>query len=487
MRKILSVLAAGCTAFACVPFAAHADITESGTLPFELTAPENVSIVYLNGNDSRSTCEIHYSQNNSMSEWSCRKNDEPVDVQMELSEIGYEDMFIRAQIDWSLDSDEDWKCNDYWLTGGYDEEYKPRLGEWAYISESYAETTSMGEWIFRSMGNISDPTDTRWYGCHDENGDFLGWGDVLKDGQYKVDTSGDENVVWIDFSEHTMNVRVRWIVTARSLEGEDIVFTSDWSETASVGKDAVKADPIRPGDIEPPALSNLRYVDGDDDGHPIIAFSLDVTPEVAAQAAQVNGSYGSFFIYTYAKLAESQNWSELQNSVEVKSGDIGASLKYLAEIEGKIEAGTPIQVKARYYCSQPGQEDFFSDYSKVLTIDSVDMEVTTEKVSDTTAAPGTQTASAVTTASENKENKKCGVCGICPEPFGICLFILIAVVLVIAGGVIAAAVVMNRKKKSGPQTDKAPQTTAEGSASEASGAEEKAEGTEDSGESGKNA
>ena len=459
MRKLISVLAAGLTAFACLPFTAAADNAEEETkLPFDLTAPENVNISYLDGRDSLNTCEIHYSQNNSMSEWSTKLSDPETHdaAAAELGEMGYDDMWINAQIDWSIDSQDDWKCNDYWLTEGYDEAYGQHLGEWAYISEAYSNETAMDEWIFRYMGNIDDPEDTRWYGRHVDSDDYDGWGDVLKEGQYTVEKTDDESLARIDFDEHTIYVRVRWLVTVRPLEGDDIHIASDWSDIAAVGRYAEKAGPLKPGDIEPPVISGLKYLDDDFNGYPVIGFKLDVTPELAKQAAQVSGTSGAIWMCAEAKLQSSDEWVELQGDFDLKSGDMKIALQALAEKEGNVEKDTPVELRARYWCSQSEQEDFYSDYSEILTFDSLDMEVTTVPVTETTAVPETSastTAAVTTTTAVTTTHKdKCKVCGICPQPFGICLFILIAIILVIIGGIIAAVLIM-KKKNDNLETD----------------------------------
>jgi hypothetical protein len=102
--------------FFSIPAAAEAE------LPFELTPPQNVSITYLDGNDSPNTCEIRYSQNNSMSEWSSRKSSDYDAVMEELNELGYDDLWIVPQIDWSIVSTDDWHYNQYWDTEGCDED-----------------------------------------------------------------------------------------------------------------------------------------------------------------------------------------------------------------------------------------------------------------------------------------------------------------------------------------------------------------------------
>jgi len=438
MKKLLSVIAAGLTAITCIPFAASAD-NETVKLPFELSAPENVSITYLDGRDSPSTCEIHYSQNNSMSAWSSKMNDTETHdaAEAELAEMGYDDLWINAQIDWSLDSQDDWKCNDLWLTGGYDEDYVLRLGDWAYINQNYSNETSMSDWIFRYMGNMEDAEDSFWYGADEQ----LGWKDVLKEGQYKLVVNENGKYPWIDFSEHTAYVRVRWLVTVRPSDGsDDIPIVSDWSEIAAVGKDAEKIEPLKSGDIAPPVISDLKYMEDDFNGFPVIGFKLDVTPELAKQVAQVNGTSGVIRIYTEARVQGKGEWVELQGDLDIKSGDIQIDLQALAEAEKSVAKDTPIELRTRYWCSQNEQEDFYSAYSNVLTFGSLDMEVTTGEIVDTIGAIETTTA-----AAKKDSKKKCGLCGFCPHPLGICIFIWIAIILAIAGGIFAYLHMRNKK------------------------------------------
>ena len=103
-------------------------------LPFELTAPEHVSITYLDGNDSANTCQVAWSQNDSMSAWLDRMEDpDKHDAAIEEFEShGYSDLWITTQMDWSVDNQTDWHYNKYWDTEGYDENWTMRLGEWAY-------------------------------------------------------------------------------------------------------------------------------------------------------------------------------------------------------------------------------------------------------------------------------------------------------------------------------------------------------------------
>lgn len=373
MKKLLAFLCAtlfsGITAAAARPVPAAAE-TE---LPFPLTAPANVTMTYLGGRDSDNTVEISYSQSAEMSKFfSDKETNHDAWVEARNAE-GIDDIWVNAQIDWSLDTQDDWHVNDYWLTEGYDADYHQHLGDWAYYSAAYSPETTMSDWIFRWMGNIDDPEDAFWVG-NSEGVGATGWSTVLKEGQYDVIGTDEGHTAKIDFTAHTLYARVRWRVTVRPPEGEDTVTVSDWSEIASVGKDAVKAEKLKPGDIAAPVISGLRYTDEDFNGQPVIAFTLAVDDTLAKQLAQASGTQGGISLETEARLKGKTDWRVLQGDWTVKSGEMQMDLLGIEEdAGGKVEAGTPIELRARYRCAQNGEEDFFSDYSEVLTFDAVEM------------------------------------------------------------------------------------------------------------------
>ena len=419
-------------------------------LPFELAAPTNVTMTDLNGNDSENTIEIHYSQNNSMSEWSKRKESEYETVMKELNAMGYDDLWINAQMDWSIDSQDDWHVNDYWLTGGYDKDFKQHLGDWAYISMNYSHETAMSEWVFRWMGNIEDPEDTLWYGRHQDGDDYKGWKDVLKEGQYEVIEGDGESHAKIDLTKHTIYTRVRWIVTVRPLSNEgaeDIAITSDWSEIAAVGKDAEKTEPLKAGDIAPPVISDLKYTDKDSNGFPVISFKLDVDETLTKQLAQVTGTQGGISLIVEAKLKDKENWVQLQGDWIITSGNMEMDLQNLAEAEGKIEKDTPIELRARYDCSQPELDDFSSDWSEILTFGSKDMEAKHDSVVESSAeqSEASQTESSVQKPTEQKDS--CPICHFCPQPLGLCIFIWILIAVAVVVVIVVVIVIVKKKNK----------------------------------------
>ncbi|MBQ3665091.1 MAG: hypothetical protein II919_03180 [Lachnospiraceae bacterium] len=435
--KIFALAALLLTAVIMTPAPVIAD--EDPKLPFELTAPENVSIVYLEERDSANTCQIAYSQNNSMSEWTTAMADEASHDQTveELQAMGYDDIFITPQMDWSIDSMDDWHYNEYWDTEGYDKDYHMRLGDWAYISLSYGPEVTNTAWVFRWMGNIKDTEDAFWYGRHDEGGDdYPGWKDVLKEDQYDIITNEDESYAKIDLSKHTIYVRMRWLVTIRT-EDKDINVSSDWSEIAAVGKDAQETVVLTKDTLKAPVIKDLRMTDETFNDQPVIAFKLEVPDELSKQITQVKANNGDIWLSTEARVEGSDEWIEMQGDFEIRTGELKVTLLHLLE-EGKvIEEGTPIELRCRYYCTQEGEEDLYSDYSEVLTFGTKEIK---EGEKETVTEAKDQSED--TTVDEEKEDK-CSICGFCPHPLGLCIFIWIAILIVI----IVIVIIIVRKKK----------------------------------------
>ena len=370
-KRIVSLAAAAALAVSALSLQAFAQggVPKIQYLPFGISEPKNVVIRYLEGRDSLNTCEIAYSQSEEMSEWASRYADELEHdkVIKELEKLGLQDAWITAQIDWSLDSQDDWKCDQYWTTGGYDSAYVQHLGDWAYTSANYSPEITNTEWIFRGMGNANDPEDAIWNGFHGPGGDYKGWKDVLKTGQYSLVTTEDgEKHAKIDFQKHTLYTRVRWLVTLRPDQdgAKDSMITSPWSEVAAVGKDAEKIEPIKAEDLDAPAISNLHYTDKESGNYPVIGFKLDVTDKLSKQLAQASGTQGYFRLKVEARLKGAAEWTELHGDFEIKAGDMELALQTLAEKEGNnIKAGTPIQLRARYECFQTGLDDIYSPWT----------------------------------------------------------------------------------------------------------------------------
>lgn len=447
MRKKLLSLAVSALAMTSI-LTAPVSADEDPKLPFELSAPEDVSIVWLEGNDSLNTCAVTYSQNDSMSQWASKNADpETHDALVaEYEAMGYEDVWVNTQIDWSIDSENDWHYNPYWDTEGYDEEFHQHLGEWAYFEQAYSADTTNTEWIFRYMGNMKDPEDRRWYGYHEDGGDdYLGWKDVLKEDQYEMEEVDDEANAKIDLTKHTIYVRVRYIATVRKADEEKssvaLKVASDWSKTACVGKEA-KQEVFSKEMVAAPKISNLRMTDEEFNGQPVVAVTLEVPAELKTALTTLENRGGGISLDTEARVAGTDEWKGMQGDWVITSGDMKITLLKLLE-EGKvIEQDTPIELRCRYYCDMPGdEEDFYSDYSEVLTFGTKEIKEGEKETVEEAEVVDTEEEKAV--ASDEKE--KCSLCGFCPQPLGVCIFIWITVVIVVI--VVIAVVVKKRKKK----------------------------------------
>ncbi|MBR4341104.1 MAG: hypothetical protein IKP88_00075 [Lachnospiraceae bacterium] len=409
-------------------------------MPFKLTAPEHVAITYLDGNDSANTCQLAWSQSESISAWLDRMGDpEKHDAAVaELESHGYSDLWVTPQMDWSVDNQTDWHYNKYWDTEGYDENYIPRLGDWAYTSFlNYAQRTN-DAWVFRWMGNISDPEDVTWYGDH-ENANYDGWKDVLPEGCYTIVKDDDGSYAKFDFENHTIYVRMRFLVTIRTDE-EDIKVSSDWSNIAAVGKEGEKSIVLKPGDIAAPKINNFHMTTEDFNGFPVIAFNIVVPDELVAANTKFHADYnhyGNITIEVETRIPGKSDWVQLQGDWELSSGELKYALQNLVEAVGKVDKDTPIELRARYDCTQYDQEEFWSDYSEILTFGSEKMEVKNEPTP--TEAPSTDTVN-----KPESKTDKCWLCGFCPCPLGLCIFIWILIIIIIA---VVVFIIIKKTKK----------------------------------------
>ena len=424
-------------------------------LPFELSAPTNVSIVHTDeSTDSYSTCQLAWSKNDSMGDWIHRDSDPETHdaVRKEVEDHGYTDLWVTPQMDWSVDNQTDWHYNKYWDTDGYDEDYVQHLGEWAYTDFLEGDEQVVTAWVFGYMGNINDPADTGWYGDH-ENADYDGWKDVLPEGCYKVIKDNDVSQASFDFENHTIYVRMRYVVTIRTEEEgkEEFKVASDWSEVAAVGKEGEKNEPVKEGDIAAPIISDLRMTDKDFNGFPVVAFKIEVPEELTKLNTRLQADYengGDITIEVEARVQGKSDWIELQGDWKLKSGELEYKLQTLAEAEGKVDKDTPIELRARYCCRQYDLDDIYSDYSEIITFASEDMEViATPTPTEAPDEPDEAITPTPKPAEEKEEKDKCGLCGFCPRPLGICIFIWLIIIIVIVVVVIVVIKKTGKDKK----------------------------------------
>ena len=442
MKKLLSVLLV-LVLLSGLTVCASAQVT----LPFDLVAPANVTAVWQEGRDSPTTCQISYSLSNEMTDF-FQKLEEAVadgDPEAFLAPYGFTDLSITTQVDWAVDDVSDsvsgWHYNQYWdysSTGagpGYDDEYNIRVGCWDGVDlwVGNATQTVNSHWVTRGV------SETELNG--DPDAHTPGLKDQLRPSQY----SFHDDDLYIDFAQHTLYFRMRFVVIVgvETAEGWDTqYYYSDWSNVAAVGKDAEKVEPVKAGELPAPEITSLRMTDKVFNGNPVAAFTLTVSEELSAMVSRAEALGGSLQVWTECRVKGDTEWIEMQNADWIiRAGEHEVPLLHLVNEERPvISADTPIELRCHYRCYQPEREDLWSEYSQVLTFDTSD--ITTGGGASTGGVSGTENSGA---------KSSCPICHFCPQPLGICIFIWLLIILV---AVIVVIIVIKRSGKDRKKEDK---------------------------------
>ena len=432
MKRLFAIIIIGIMLMSVVPFSAFAD-----ELPFEMKAPANVSLNWLEGNDSPTTCALSFSIDNDTLDFLTALS-EAENGEEFLSQYGLSEFFMTSQIDWAIDDTEDevsgWHYTKYWdynpgFGFGYDKKGNIRTSDWDAIDCGVDLETVKNVWILRSV-----PDDERWNGNPDSK--TPGVKDQLRPEQYEY----HDDSVWIDFSEHTVYARVRFAYIGMKT-GEDhfeALGYSDWSETAAYGKGIEKFEPLTAEDLPAPVISDLHMTDEMFNDNPVVAFTLTVPDDLAKKATEVAAHGGSIRVFTEARVKGDAEWTEMGNTDwEVKSGEMKCALLHLVNDERPtISADTEIELRCYYYCDQPELDAIRSEYSETITFGTSEINAgNTETIGAT--EPDTQ---------QNAEKKdSCPICHFCPRPLGLCIFIWIAILVVIV--VVVVIIIAKSKKK----------------------------------------
>ncbi|MBQ7161231.1 MAG: S-layer homology domain-containing protein [Clostridia bacterium] len=369
MKKILSFILV-CLMLVpavCVQTSAKA----AKALPFELKAPENVYMDKTDG-DSPTTMAISYSLSNDAGAFFQAKAGAE-DGEAFLAPYGIEDVWLTVQIDWAIDDVDDpvsgWHYNEYWDYNenfgsfGYDDEGKFHGSAWDGVDCGGigSSDTVNSIWILRGLN------DFEWFSSPDWNAIPLK--DQFKEGQ-AVFHQDDEGNCWItiDFTKHTVYARMRFAMTVRDSE-KDTVTYSDWSSTVAYGKDAAAIKPITAKDLSAPKISDLHMTDEEFNGYPVVAFTLTVPDKLAELATKAAARGGGIYVETQARIKGRSEWVIMGNTDrDVRSGEMKCCLITLAE-EGEegVTKDVEIELRCRYWCSQPGRDDVYSGFSDIIS------------------------------------------------------------------------------------------------------------------------
>lgn len=448
MKKTISVILACLLLLSLLPVLAAAD---GGELPFELVAPGNVTAEYLNGDDSPTTTRIVYSLSNEMTAFFLAKEEAAADGRIEafMADYGYDDISITTQVDWAVDDVNDsvcgWHANEFWKADygfGYDEEYRIRVGEWDGVDL----------WVGNWTETLNEHSITR---CVTEdafngNPDTMtpGLKDQLLPSQYTYTYQDGEGSLHIDYTQHTVYFRMRFVVTTSKDTDDgtqDTYYYSDWSETTCVGKDAEVFAPLTKADLPAPEITSLRMTDKTFNDNPIVAFTLSVPDELAANAARVAAAGGVIWIETWCRVKGDTEWTQMANAEHnIKAGEMECPLLHLVNDERPtIPQDTEIELRCRYYCAQEGQDEFWSDYSEILTFGTDDIQQGGAPGGDVTVPDET-----VPEEPQSVAKKTCSLCHFCPQPLGLCIFIWLLILIVLVAVIIIIVKKAGKKQKS---------------------------------------
>ena len=314
-RLSAAVLTAVCAAAAGGSLSAEA----APALPFQLNAPAAVSVSWAQNAELPSACIVSYTKDSALTEYMKHDTDERLAIRQQY---GYSELWIKGQLDWSVDSPNDWHYSQYWDTEGYDSDWNQHLGEWAYSNFAVTSAKIDSDQIFRSFGDPSDPKDPVWNG----SGSAPGWKDVLKPEWYEVYTGTDgKQAVKIDLTKHQVYVRMRWLVTVDSDDWEhEQYLSSPWSATATVGTpgpavttasaaqskasgentETTATMPQLPpiGKLESPAVTDLHMTgDFNQEGRAIAEFTLNVPEDISDNAERIKAAGGKLILAAAAE------------------------------------------------------------------------------------------------------------------------------------------------------------------------------------------
>ena len=280
-------------------------------LPFQLNAPAAVSVSWQPTDDMPSACTVSYTKDSELTAYMKHDTDERLAIRQQY---GYSELWIKGQLDWSIDSPNDWHYNQYWDTDGYDSEWKQHLGDWAYVNLAITSAKIDSDQIFRSFGNPEDASDVQWNGTETAPG----WKSVLKDGQYELFTAPDgKKGAKIDLTKHQVYVRMRWLVVISRDDWEhDQYRCSGWSAAASVGTPAPKQSETQSaeettvttrelpaiGQLAAPAVSDLHLTgEFDRDGRAVAEFKLNVPEDISDDSERLKAAGGKLVLTAVAE------------------------------------------------------------------------------------------------------------------------------------------------------------------------------------------
>ncbi|MCQ2355379.1 MAG: hypothetical protein MJ102_09870, partial [Clostridia bacterium] len=176
----------------------------------------------------------------------------------------------RIQIDCKVD-DGPWHYMPEWDKDEYPQEDQPY--DLAIRQKIVAQ---MDQKTYREGGALLDP------GCgrDDENAGYLKPVIYTKDNDW-----------YFDLDNHTLTIRMRYIITYENTDYERDYILSDWSDEIAIGKNATQKELVYPETLEAPAISELTFVESVERGE----GNSDTTWKVYVNYPKSNGDADKYY------------------------------------------------------------------------------------------------------------------------------------------------------------------------------------------------
>ncbi len=340
-----------------------------------------------------------------------------------LEKYGLYDFMILMQYDTSLDGADNWNYTPEWDTD--------------YAAMTAYEANSIA-WI---SGDLME-TETLFdlYSKEPDNDNYSNMADAMIHRPVDDENGYTFHNYYFDHENHSLSVRCRYYMQWEVNTGEDTeryTKVSEWSDAAVFGKGGNTVIPEEPTGYAAPIISDLKYVQPmEGSEHGSLTYVL-TTPQSVWDAAiyyELTDS-GSFYGLETEISVDDSDWQPYDTVNSWADWGLSAGIRTAQSETPRIEADSKVQLRVRY-TGDHGP----SEWSNVIAVNDGGTQVVPEDTSSTTEE---EPAPPV----KEPEEKKCGICGFCPEPFGICLFILIAIVLAVILILVIVIVIATRPKK----------------------------------------
>ena len=401
-------------------------------MPFTFAAPDYVFLDRISDQSTVQTLNLAFAVNKSMREYLALGTGEQRNA---INSVGLATLNMTAQIDWAIDDPEAWHYSEEWDNDGKNQKGQVVVGDWAWIGiELEGDNKKVQNVrIFPDFGDPKGKDNTAWKG----SGNIKGYKDIIPSEILK--TNEEDGHYYIDWTEHTLYVRVRFQCVTEDNDEEFMknIYFTDWSEVVSFGKDVEEYYPYENEAALPkPELSDLTVETVDADEGPLLKWNTTLPAEFVANATRTEVYGGVAHLIFCVRLNETGEWKTIYE--DVFTGDYSVSINSLLS-EGETYAeGDAVELNALVWIDQylgiegdwvgslSGERSVTVKYGieEVPEITPTpEITATPEPTPTPTLAPVNIPTPVVTQDEEDKE-----VCPIChnahdPQIFGVCMYI----------------------------------------------------------------